>query len=72
MHRTLFAKTLFALPQSLATADLTRINKDIGVDGVLIPEGEDSMIPDVTKGLFDFSPAKAPSAGDEDCVVGKG
>ena len=32
----------------LATADLTKMDSAIGLGGVLIPEGEDFMVPDVT------------------------
>jgi len=32
----------------LATADLTRMDNAIGLGGVLIPEGEDFAVPDVT------------------------
>ena len=32
----------------LATADLTRMDDAIGLGGVLIPEGEDFAVPDVT------------------------
>ena len=32
----------------LATADLMRMDKEMGLGGKLIPEGEDFVVPDVT------------------------